>query len=221
MSITLSLPAAIAVVATALLVADDDHDLDITAAARCEALDAEQLTIDLQPAGSLELIYAGDDHVTCNEVIVVTSYASDGPVVDNHHDPVVDQEVIQVAALEAAGATGITVHLELDECWAGLQVHRDGDTLLWEHVEGDGCIDDFTSQPARSRDIRVLDVENSHLQHSDDRQHSDRVSRRPPRSARTTRWRPAPTPRGTHRTASWPGGRATGSGAAGAGSRGR
>ena len=136
MSIMLSIPAAIAVVATALLVADGDHDLDITAAARCEALDAEQLTIDLQPGGSLELVYAGDDYVTCNEVIVVTSYASDGPVVDNHHDPVVDQEVIQVAALEAAGAAGLTVRLQLDECLgrpAGPPRRRHA---AWEHVEG-------------------------------------------------------------------------------------
>src|SRR5690606_8654239 len=71
--------------------------------------------------------------------VVVSSHASAGPVVDNHADPLLDQAVVQASALEAAGPAGIHVPLALDPCWAGIQVHRDGDTLVWDEVVGDGC----------------------------------------------------------------------------------
>jgi hypothetical protein len=111
---------------------------DITAE-RCHALDSRQLEIELKPSGQVKLVYGGDDVATCNEAMVVTSYASAGPAVDNHVDPVLDQIVFFVTDLEAAGPAGVTVAPALDPCWAGLQVHRDGDTLVWEHVDGDGC----------------------------------------------------------------------------------
>jgi hypothetical protein len=109
------------------------------AAVRCAAvLDPDLLEIDLKPNGQLKFVYPDDGVLTCNEAMVVSSHAADGPDVEAT-DPLIDQIVFQVAELEAAGPAGITVAPELDPCWAGLRVHRDGDTLLWEHVIGDGC----------------------------------------------------------------------------------
>lgn len=126
----------------------------------CTPLDPDELDIDVQPSGVLTFVFPVDDELdvaipgdgptTCNEAMVVTSYAAAGPVVDNH-DPVIEQVVFQIADLEAAGAAGITVEIALDPCWAGLQVHRDGDTLLWDDVLGDGCVlevaSDFAGTP--------------------------------------------------------------------------
>ena len=82
---------------------------------------------------------------------MVSSHASAGPVVDNHDDPVLEQAVLQASALEDAGPAGIHVPLVLDPCWAGIQVHRDGDTLVWDEVVGDGCelvvTTDFVGDP--------------------------------------------------------------------------
>ena len=125
--------------------------VDDLAIARCEPLDGRSLAVGLSPGGELLLVYANDAVATCNEAIVVSSYASAGPSVDNHADPLLDQIVLDVAELEAAGSTGVTVEPVLDRCWAGLQVHRDGDTLLWEHVEGNGCepsIDVLSADPS-------------------------------------------------------------------------
>lgn len=123
----------------------DGDELSDLAAASCTALDPELLDVHVLGSGAIRFVYADDGLVTCDEVMVVTSYASAGPVVDNHHDPVVDQIVFQVAELEAAGPPGITVEPELDECWAGLEVARDGDTLVWDDVLGDGCSMQITS----------------------------------------------------------------------------
>ena len=108
-------------------------------AGRCTPLDGRALDIDWQPSGHLKFVYAGDDVTTCDEVIVVTSYSSGGPEVDHTFDPVVDEAVFNVSELEAAGPAGVTVDPELDPCWAGLEVLRDGDTYLWSDVGGDGC----------------------------------------------------------------------------------
>ena len=108
-------------------------------AGRCAPLDSRALDIDWQPSGHLKFVYAGDDVTTCDEVIVVTSYASGGPAVDHSFDPVVDEIVFDVSELEAAGPAGITVDPDLDPCWAGIEVLRDGDTYLWSAVDGDGC----------------------------------------------------------------------------------
>jgi len=105
---------------------------------QCQPLHDAGLDVDVLRSG-IRLTYAGDRYATCDEAMVVTSYSSAGPVVDNHFDPVVDQAVVQVSALEAAGPSGVLVDVAFDPCWAGIQVHRDGDTLVWEHVDGDGC----------------------------------------------------------------------------------
>jgi hypothetical protein len=105
---------------------------------RCQVLDGAALDVDVLRSG-VRLTYAGDRYDTCDEAVVVTSHASAGPAVDNHADPVLAQVAVQVSALEAAGAAGVHVPLVLDPCWAGLQVHRDGDTLVWDDVVGDGC----------------------------------------------------------------------------------
>lgn len=123
----------------------DRDPVDDWAPVRCGVLDSDLLEIDLQPSGHLKFVYAGDDYATCDEAIVVTSYASAGPIIDNHDDPVVEQIVFQVADLEAAGPAGVTVDPELDPCFAGIEVHRDGDTLIWDHVEGDGCAMEITT----------------------------------------------------------------------------
>lgn len=122
-----------------------ESPIDDFAPVRGQALDARLLDVQLKPSGQVKLVYEGDDFATCNEVMVVTSYASAGPDVDNHFDPVLDQIVFDVAELEAAGHAGVTVDPVLDPCWSGLQVARDGDTLMWEHVDGDGCEMEITT----------------------------------------------------------------------------
>jgi hypothetical protein len=111
---------------------------DSFAGNRCRPLDTAALDVDVLRSG-VRVSYAGDRYATCDEAVVVTSHASAGPVMDNHHDPVLEQVVLQTSALEAAGPAGIHVPLALDPCWAGIQVHRDGDTLVWDEVVGDGC----------------------------------------------------------------------------------
>jgi hypothetical protein len=108
------------------------------AAERCQPLATRALDVDVLRSG-VRVSYAGDAYDTCDEAVVVTSYAGAGPAVDNHVDPVLGQAVLQASALEAAGPSGIHVALPMDPCWAGIQVHRDGDTLVWEEVVGDGC----------------------------------------------------------------------------------
>jgi hypothetical protein len=105
---------------------------------RCQPLATRALDVDVLRSG-VRVTYAGDRYVTCDEAVVVTSYAAAGPSVDNHVDPVLGEVVLQAAALEAAGPAGLHVALPLDPCWAGIQVHRDGDTLVWDEVVGDGC----------------------------------------------------------------------------------
>ena len=115
-------------------------------AGRCSPLDSRALDIDWQPSGHLKFVYAGDDVATCDEVIVVTSYSSGGPDVDHTFDPVVDEAVFNVSELESAGPAGVTVSPDLDPCWAGIEVLRDGDTYLWSDVDGDGCEMEVTTE---------------------------------------------------------------------------
>lgn len=111
---------------------------DSFASSRCRPLDTAALDIDVLRSG-VRVSYAGDAYATCDEAVVVSSHASAGPEVDDHSDPLLDQAVLQASALEAAGPAGIHVPVALDPCWAGIQVHRDGDTLVWDEVVGDGC----------------------------------------------------------------------------------
>ena len=114
------------------------------AAVRCTPLDGDLLDVQVKPNGQLKLVFAGDGVPTCDEVMVVSSYAGAGPVVDNH-DPMLDQIGFQVSELEAAGPAGVTVAPVLDPCWAALEVLRDGDTFMWEDVLGDGCEMEITT----------------------------------------------------------------------------
>jgi hypothetical protein len=123
---------------------------DSFASSRCRPLDTAALDLQVLRSG-VRVSYAGDRYATCDEAVVITSHASAGPVVDNHDDPVLQQVVLQASALEAAGPAGIHVPLALDPCWAGIQVHRDADTLVWDEVVGDGCemvvTTDFAGEP--------------------------------------------------------------------------
>lgn len=118
---------------------------DTAHAGRCSPLDRRALDIDWQPSGHLKFVYAGDDVTTCDEVIVVTSYASRGPAVDHTFDVEVDEATFFVSELESAGPAGVTVSPDLDRCWAGIEVLRDGDTYLWSAVDGDGCAMEVTT----------------------------------------------------------------------------
>src|SRR5690606_27156801 len=95
---------------------------DSFASSRCRPLDTAALDVDVLRSG-VRVSYAGDRYATCDEAVVISSRASAGPAVDNHHDPLLDQAVLQASTLEAAGPGGIHVPLALDPCWAGIQVH--------------------------------------------------------------------------------------------------
>lgn len=140
---------------------------------RCRPLDTAALDVAVLRSG-VRISYAGDRYATCDEAVVVTSYASAGPAVDNHVDPVLAEVVLQASELEEAGPAGIHVPLALDPCWAGIQVHRDGDTLVWDDVVGDGCeltvVTDFGGAPADT-EIHVVqqtgNIEPPHIFHHD------------------------------------------------------
>jgi hypothetical protein len=118
--------------------------------ARCQPLATDSLDVEVLRSG-VSLTYAGDRYQTCDEALVVTSYSVSGPITDNHHDPLLGEGVVAASTLEAAGPAGVHVPLAIDPCWAGIQVHRDGDTLIWDEVVGDGCeltvTTDFAGDP--------------------------------------------------------------------------
>lgn len=106
---------------------------------RCQRLDLTQLDIDVDPGGSVRFEYPGDGYDTCNEAVQVRSHASGPVAVDNHHDPILSTVVPYVADIEAAGSNGLTVEFATDPCYTGLEIHLDGDTLLFSDVFGTGC----------------------------------------------------------------------------------
>lgn len=124
----------------------------------CTALAAKYFDVELDGSGNGNISVADDGISNCDEGVVLWTMANSSAVVDNH-EPIVDQLVLQVAELEAAGAKGIDFSIELDPCWAGFQVLRDGDTLVHEEMIGDGCemtvAVDFTGASALA-DIHVV-----------------------------------------------------------------
>jgi hypothetical protein len=113
---------------------------DVSAGPRCAPLDSDRLDITITPyrtVAEVILSYRDDGVVTCNESVQTWTYASAGPAVDNHVDPMLGEHVVSAAALEAAGSIRFTIRI--DPCWAGIAIHRDGDTLLHSEVIGDGC----------------------------------------------------------------------------------
>jgi len=120
----------------------------------CTALHAKYFDVEIDESGN-GTITVGDDGITnCNESVVLWSIANSSATIDNH-EPLVDQLVLEVADLEAAGPKGIDFSIELDPCWGGFQVLRDGDTLVHEEMIGDGCgmtVDvDFAGAPANAQ----------------------------------------------------------------------
>ncbi len=104
----------------------------------CTALQAKYFDVELDESGNGTISVADDGVTNCDEAVVLWSLANSSAVIDNH-EPVIDQLVLQVADLEAAGKQGIDFTIELDPCWAGFQVLRDGDTLVHQEMIGDGC----------------------------------------------------------------------------------
>ncbi len=124
----------------------------------CTALAARYFDVELDESGAGNISVADDGISNCDEQVVLWSLANSSAVIDNH-EPIIDQLVLQVADLEAAGPKGIDFAIELDPCWGGFQVLRDGDTLVHEEMVGDGCemtvAVDFTAAPAQA-DIHVV-----------------------------------------------------------------
>lgn len=124
----------------------------------CTALAAKYFDVELDESGDGNISVADDGITNCDEQVVLWSMANSSAVVDNH-EPIIDQVVLQVADLEAAGAKGIDFSIELDPCWAGFEVLRDGDTLVHAEMIGDGCemtvAVDFTGAPAEA-EIHVV-----------------------------------------------------------------
>lgn len=117
----------------------------------CTPLAAAFFDVELDASG-VGNISVGDDGITnCDEAVVLWSIANTSSTIDNR-EPIVDELALQVADLEAAGAKGIDFSIELDPCWAGFQVRRNGDSLVHEEMVGDGCdmtvAVDFSGAPA-------------------------------------------------------------------------
>ncbi len=117
----------------------------------CTPLSAKYFDVELDESGTGNISVVDDGITNCDEAVVLWSISNSSVVVDNH-EPIVDELVLQVADLEAAGPKGIDFSIELDPCWAGFQVLRDGDSLVHEEMLGDGCemtvAVDFTGTPA-------------------------------------------------------------------------
>jgi hypothetical protein len=146
MSITRSITHCVALVAAAfggpaVLAAGDAVAASAAAlpVPHCTTLDPARLHVTVSTRGVVHLHYSDDGVFTCNEVLQIRSWASAGPTVDNHHDRLIDEEIVWVADLEAAGKYGLDRTITLDPCWAGVEIHRDGDSLVFSHVLGNGC----------------------------------------------------------------------------------
>ncbi|MEM9564725.1 MAG: hypothetical protein AAGA93_19040 [Actinomycetota bacterium] len=124
----------------------------------CTPLPANHVDVELDELGNGNIRVIGDRVASCDEAVVLWSIVNSSSVVDNH-EPIIDEIVLQVADLEAAGPKGIDFSIELDPCWAGFQVLRDGDSLVHEEMIGDGCemtvAVDFTSAPSEA-EIHVV-----------------------------------------------------------------
>lgn len=124
----------------------------------CTALPAKYFDVELDQSGAGNISVADDGVTNCDEAVVLWSLANSSAVIDNH-EPIIDQLVLQVADLEAAGTKGIDFSIELDPCWAGFQVLRDGDTVVHQEMLGDGCemtvAVNFTGAPAEA-EIHVV-----------------------------------------------------------------
>lgn len=168
----MSIPIRTAITATTLFVAAtigaagaasahpaDGGPTDLTSQpADCIPLTARYFDVQLDESGIGNIRVADDGITNCDEAVVMRSIASSSAVIDNH-EPIKDRIVLQVAELEAAGPKGIDFTIELDPCWAGFQVLRDGDSLVHEEMVGDGCemtvAVDFTG-PSANAEIHVV-----------------------------------------------------------------
>jgi hypothetical protein len=137
---------------------NDSPGYGLRTAPPCTALHARyfNVTIDETGAGNISVDDIGQ--TSCNESVVLWSFASSSAVIDNN-EPIIDDDVIMIADLEAAGSEGIDFDLELDPCWAGFKVLRDGDTNVHQEMLGDGCnmvVDvDFSAAPSEA-EIHVV-----------------------------------------------------------------
>ncbi len=136
----------------------DDGPTGWTWRPACTPLAAEYFDVEIDESGDGNISVADDGVVNCDEAVVLWSMANSSSVVDDD-EPIIDELVLQVADLEAAGQTGIDFSIELDPCLAGFQVLRDGDSLVHEEMIGDGCemtvAVDFTGAPAEA-EIHVV-----------------------------------------------------------------
>lgn len=124
----------------------------------CTPLAAKYFDVELDESGDGNIRVADNGIVNCDEAVVLWSLANSSAVIDNH-EPIVDQVILQVSDLEAAGKAGIDFSLTLDPCWGGFQVLRDGDSLVHEEMIGDGCdmtIDVNFTGPAAEAEIHVV-----------------------------------------------------------------
>lgn len=146
--LTASLTSAAAVsVAAVPALADGPREptpIDDLAIARCQPLATRSIAVKVLGNGDVRVSAPDDGRPTCNEMIVVTSYAGAGTI--DNTAPVLEQVALPALDVEAAGPSGITVAIDLDPCWPTLQVHRDGDTLVWQDVWGGGCELTVTSE---------------------------------------------------------------------------
>ncbi len=105
----------------------------------CTRLDVTQLDVVVGASGKVRLTYPHDGHDTCNEALQVRSWGTDGVSTDDDLDPLVDESVVWVADVEAAGRGGVTTRVAMDPCFTGIEIHLDGDTLIHEEQFGTGC----------------------------------------------------------------------------------
>lgn len=171
-----TLVAGAAVLGTALLaVPSTSVEAGSFAGQRCERLDATDLDVTLTPLKHervrVDVELTGDGPF-CDDTVHVRSRSSAGPDVaasDPHADrpdeiPLVDSRfraALSDGVLFGAtkGSTSYSNDFAADPCWAGIEIHLDDGTPIFEEVLGDGCemtvVTDFWVDP-HSADIHVV-----------------------------------------------------------------
>lgn len=125
----------------------------------CERLDLTELDIEVAGDGEVNFTYPADGYDTCDEAMQVRSFSSGPAGVDDHHDRILSTVVPSVGDIEAAGPGGLTVELTTDPCYTGVEIHLDGDTLLYSNVFGSGCdmtIRTHASSPWQEAELHVV-----------------------------------------------------------------
>ncbi len=112
---------------------------DIGVPGGCQVGDPNLFDVSIETDGEITVTYPQDGYDTCDEAVVIRTWSSNGLSVDQHAAPPLGDWVTSMSDLEAAGPSGLSATLPMDPCYTAVTVHRDGDTLVFDDIVGNGC----------------------------------------------------------------------------------